>query len=228
MQSEFLHRTVLFMFFGLKSYLLTPSKRLRRWEVVLLVILAGAILCCSWLSWRQQQLASRMVRLHVIANSDSEDDQALKLRVRDAVLEQASAYLDGVSDVDQAAQVLGAHLEELSRAGQAVVEQQGYSYPVSATLETTHFPTKSYDEFALPAGDYRALRVVIGEGDGQNWWCVVFPTLCVSAASTWQDTAVSGGLTEDDVALMSGEEEGYVLRFKCLELWDKLQNMIGN
>ena len=210
----------------LKRYLLTPSTRLRRWEGVFLVMLAGLVLGCSWLSWRQQQLARRMVRLHVIANSDSEADQTLKLEVRDAVLAQAAGYLEGVSDVEQAAQVLSEHLEELSAVGQAVVDREGYSYPVAAALETTHFPTKTYESFALPAGDYRALRVIIGEGEGQNWWCVVFPTLCVSAASTWEDTAVSGGLTEDDVALMSGEEEGYVLRFKCLELWDKLKSCL--
>lgn len=209
-----------------KAYLLTPSTHLRWWEVFFLVTLAGLILGCSWLSWRQQQLAGRMVRLHVIANSDSEEDQALKLEVRDAVLEQAAGYLDGVSDVEQAALVLSEHLEELSAVGQVVVDREGYSYPVSAALETTHFPTKTYEDFALPAGDYQALRVIIGDGEGQNWWCVVFPTLCVSAASTWEDTAVSGGLTEDDVALMRGEEEGYVLRFKCLELWDRLRACI--
>lgn len=214
------------MFDRLKTYLFTPATRLHRWEGVFLAMLGVAVLCCSWLSWRQSDLASRMVRLHVIANSDSAEDQALKLQVRDAVLSRAADYLEGVGDVEQAARVLTDHLEELSLAGQAVVEAEGYAYTVRATLETTHFPTKTYESFALPAGEYRALRVVIGEGEGQNWWCVVFPTLCVSAASEWQDTAVSGGLTEEDVALMEGEEEGYVLRFKCLELWDKLKTKL--
>ena len=117
---------------------------------------------------------------------------------------------------------MGAHLAELAGAGQAVVRENGYDYAGRASLGTSHFPTKTYDGFALPAGDYRALRVTIGAGEGRNWWCVVFPTLCVSAASEWQDTAVSGGLSDEDVRLMGEEDEGYVLRFKCLELWDKL------
>ena len=134
----------------------------------------------------------------------------------------AAGYLENVSDVRAAEQVLGAHLAELAGAGQAVVREKGYDYAVRASLGTSHFPTKTYDGFALPAGDYRALRVTIGAGEGRNWWCVVFPALCVSAASEWQDTAVSGGLSGEDVRLMAEEDEGYVLRFKCLELWDKL------
>lgn len=212
------------MYNRVKTYLYTPVSKLHRWEVIFLVALAAAVLCCGWLSLRQSQLASRMVRLHVIANSDSAEDQSLKLLVRDAVLAEASGYLEGVEDAGQAAAVLEDHLTELAAAGQAVVEEQGYHYSVSATVDVSHFPTKSYDGFALPAGNYRALRVRIGDGAGQNWWCVVFPALCVAPASDWEDTAVSGGLTEEDVGLMSGTDEGYELRFKCLELWDRLVN----
>ncbi len=199
-----------------------PSKTLRRWECALLVLAAALTLFCSWLGGYRECLSGKLLRLHVVANSDSDADQALKLEVRDAVLDCAAGYLENVSDVRAAEQVLGAHLAELAGAGQAVVREKGYDYAVRASLGTSHFPTKTYDGFALPAGDYRALRVTIGAGEGRNWWCVVFPTLCVSAASEWQDTAVSGGLSDEDVRLMAEEDEGYVLRFKCLELWDKL------
>lgn len=199
-----------------------PSKTLRRWECALLVLAAALMLFCSWLGGYRECLSGKLLRLHVVANSDSDADQALKLEVRDAVLDCAAGYLENVSDVRAAEQVLGAHLAELAGAGQAVVREKGYDYAVRASLGTSHFPTKTYDGFALPAGDYRALRVTIGAGEGHNWWCVVFPTLCVSAASEWQDTAVSGGLSDEDVRLMAEEDEGYVLRFKCLELWDKL------
>ena len=199
-----------------------PSKTLRRWECALLVLAAALTLFCSWLGGYRECLSGKLLRLHVVANSDSDADQALKLEVRDAVLDCAAGYLENVSDVRAAEQVLGAHLAELAGAGQAVVREKGYDYAVRASLGTSHFPTKTYDGFALPAGDYRALRVTIGAGEGRNWWCVVFPTLCVSAASEWQDTAVSGGLSGEDVRLMAEEDEGYVLRFKCLELWDKL------
>lgn len=199
-----------------------PSKPLRRWECALLVLAAALTLFCSWLGGYRECLSGKLLRLHVVANSDSDADQALKLEVRDAVLDCAAGYLENVSDVRAAEQVLGAHLAELAGAGQAVVREKGYDYAVRASLGTSHFPTKTYDGFALPAGDYRALRVTIGAGEGRNWWCVVFPALCVSAASEWQDTAVSGGLSDEDVRLMAEEDEGYVLRFKCLELWDKL------
>lgn len=198
------------------------SKTLRRWECALLVLAAALTLFCSWLGGYRECLSGKLLRLHVVANSDSDADQALKLEVRDAVLDCAAGYLENVSDVRAAEQVLGAHLAEVAGAGQAVVREKGYDYAVRASLGTSHFPTKTYDGFALPAGDYRALRVTIGAGEGRNWWCVVFPALCVSAASEWQDTAVSGGLSDEDVRLMAEEDEGYVLRFKCLELWDKL------
>lgn len=204
------------------NYLTMPSKTLRRWECALLVLAAALTLFCSWLGGYRECLSGKLLRLHVVANSDSDADQALKLEVRDAVLDCAAGYLENVSDVRAAEQVLGAHLAELAGAGQAVVREKGYDYAVRASLGTSHFPTKTYDGFALPAGDYRALRVTIGAGEGRNWWCVVFPALCVSAASEWQDTAVSGGLSDEDVRLMAEEDEGYVLRFKCLELWDKL------
>ena len=211
----------------MKRYLLEPARRLKKWEVVFLVGCGALILLCGWLTQRQTAMASRMVRLHVVANSDSNGDQALKLQVRDAVLAEASSCLDGVSDVETAKQVLNAHLNELADVGAAVVQREGYSYPVSASLEWTHFPTKDYDGFSLPAGDYQALRIVIGDGAGHNWWCVVFPSLCVSAASEFVDTAVSGGLTEDDIGLMTEENEGYVLRFKCLEWFDMLKSRIA-
>lgn len=204
------------------NYLTMPSKTLRHWECALLVLAAALTLFCSWLGGYRECLSGKLLRLHVVANSDSDADQALKLEVRDAVLDCAAGYLENVSDVRAAEQVLGAHLAELAGAGQAVVREKGYDYAVRASLGTSHFPTKTYDGFALPAGDYRALRVTIGAGEGRNWWCVVFPALCVSAASEWQDTAVSGGLSDEDVRLMVEEDEGYVLRFKCLELWDKL------
>ena len=204
------------------DYLCTPTRALRRGEAVLLGLLGALVLVCGWLSGYQAKLSDRLVRLHVVANSDTEDDQALKLKVRDAVLTCAAGCLEQVHDADAAEQTLGAHLTDLAAAGQAVVCEEGYNYPVTASLGVSHFPTKSYDGFALPAGEYQALKVTIGAGEGHNWWCVVFPTLCVSAASEWQDAAVSGGLSDDEIKLMAEESDGYVLRFKCLELWDRL------
>ena len=103
-----------------------------------------------------------------------------------------------------------------------MVREEGYEYAVSASLEeNVWFPTKQYTDFALPQGSYTALRVVIGEGGGGNWWCVVFPPLCLgSVTETTEEAAALGDLSESDVALMTGEDEGYVVKFKAIELWE--------
>ena len=123
--------------------------------------------------------------------------------------------------MEEARAALSGHLGELARTGQETVEAAGYYYPVTASLEKCWFPTKEYDGFALPQGQYTALRVVLGEGAGRNWWCVVFPPLCLgSVTETTEEAAALGDLSESDVALMTGEDEGYVVKFKAIELWE--------
>ena len=135
------------------------SKTLRLWECALLLAFSLTLVTGVWAAGSQSALAGQVVRLHVIANSDSDADQALKLQVRDAVLSAAAPLLEGVSDQSQAEQVLSAHLQELADAGAAVVAYEGYSYPVAVSLEDCWFPTREYEDFALPAGTYRALRL---------------------------------------------------------------------
>ena len=203
------------------------TSRLRRWELAILLGLAVALLLGLFLEREQSELADCVLRLHVLANSDSQRDQALKLKVRDGVLAEADSILPRQADRDEVERILGANLERLAAAGAAVVAAEGYDYPVSASLQETWFPTKEYGEFALPAGRYRALRIVIGEGDGQNWWCVVFPPLCLGSVSeTAVQTALESGMTERQVALLTGESEGYVVKFKVLELWEQLKNSL--
>ena len=203
--------------------------RLRRWELALLLGTAIAALLGVWLDGVQSGLADKVVRLHVIANSDSEADQALKLQVRDAVLARAEGLVDAGADMEQVQGVLGGSLEQLARAGAQVVAREGYSYSVTASLEQdVWFPTKQYTDFSFPAGRYTALRIVIGEGRGRNWWCVVFPPLCLgSVTETVADRALEGGLTDREVALITGEDEGYVVKFKAVELWERLKAWSG-
>lgn len=189
--------------------------------------LLAAVLSGGWLEREQTELADSVIRLHVIANSDSREDQELKLAVRDQVLDAVEKlYPEGVGR-EEAQNILETSLLALARAGRAEVTRQGYDYPVTASLESCWFPTKEYGDFALPAGEYTALRVVIGEGGGQNWWCVAFPPLCVGAASETVDQAVSAGrFTREQGALLTREDEGYVLKFKALELWGGLQRVL--
>ena len=172
----------------------------------------------------QRSLSEKMIRLHVIANSDSEDDQTMKLLARDAVLTRAEAILRQASNREEAMEDLNAALPELERTA---YDACGGAYPVHAVLEMTEFPRKEYDGFALPAGEYMALRVIIGEGAGRNWWCVVYPPLCMASCTELEDTALRAGLDGDDVQLITEADSGYVLKFRAVELWERLRQWLG-
>ena len=209
----------------------TGSKRttLRRWELALLLGVAAAALWGVRLDGEQAALADKVVRLHVLANSDTQEDQALKLAVRDAVLAAADGVVPPGAELEEAEQALTQALPAIADAGARVVGEQGYSYPVTASLEhDVWFPTKEYTDFAFPAGEYTALRVTIGEGGGRNWWCVVFPPLCLgSVTENTAETALEGGLEDREVSLITGEDEGYLVKFRALELWNELTEKLG-
>lgn len=200
------------------------QNRLRRWELALLLGVALAALAGSWLDASQAALADRVLRLHVIANSDSAADQALKLAVRDRILAETEDLLAQGLTVEEARAALTERLGELAAAGAETVGENGYDYSVTASLEDgVWFPTKTYTDFALPAGNYTALRLVIGEGKGRNWWCVVFPPLCLGSVTEKVEETAAGALTKDQVALITGEDGGYVIKFKAVELWEQFK-----
>ena len=207
----------------MKTAVTRTRRTLRIVELALLLGTAVFLLTGAWALNIQRDLADRVVRLHVLANSDSEEDQALKLLVRDAVLERATALLEQTESRAEAEVLLRESLPELETIAEETVRANGYSYAVTAELEDTSFPTKEYDGFSLPAGEYLALRILIGEGAGQNWWCVVFPPLCTAASADVPETALAAGFTEDQVGLMTEEDSGYVLKFKAVEWWEQLK-----
>lgn len=190
-----------------------------RWELSLLLGVAAALLLGTWLSGQQNALAERVVRLHVIGASDSEEDQAAKLQVRDAVLAKAEPWLEGTTSQEEAMTILAEHLEELAQVGAAVS-----GTAVTASLEeNAWFPTKEYTDFALPAGYYSALKITLAEGGGRNWWCVVFPPLCMGSVSE-PVAQRAGNFSEDQIGLITGEKESYVVKFKAIELWDQFSD----
>lgn len=126
----------------------------------------------------QQHLAEEVLRFHVLANSDSMEDQELKLQVRDALLDYLKSQMPDGQDVDETTDWMRRHAEELQAVSEQTVTESGYDYPVSAAVTTCYFPEKRYGDVTFPAGNYRALRVEIGAADGHNWWCVLYPNLC--------------------------------------------------
>lgn len=171
----------------------------------------------------QRALAAKTVRLHVVANSDSEDDQAQKLRVRDTVVNTVAALTADCTNAAQARQTIGEHLGEIEAAAQETLRGENSDYRVRVSLGTEQFETRRYDTFTLPAGQYPALRVNIGAAEGKNWWCVVFPSLCMAATSdAVRQCAEVGGYDGAESALVTGGEERYVVRFKTLEWLQKL------
>jgi stage II sporulation protein R len=198
---------------------------LKKWELSLLLALCITLCTGVWAQGQQQALAAKMIRLHVIAESDTEADQNFKLRVRDRVLELLTPALEGVRDQAQAREVITRRLPELEAEALAMARASGRECQVSAELGLESYPTRAYDDFSLPAGEYMSLRVTLGEGEGQNWWCVVFPPLCLASV---EDSVDAGTLTDGDVSLITEEDTGYVLKFRLIELWEELKASLGD
>ncbi|MDR2421039.1 MAG: stage II sporulation protein R [Oscillospiraceae bacterium] len=194
--------------------------KFRNWELSFIAALLAALMFGSSVSREQAELSGKLIRLHVVANSDSERDQALKLRVRDAVLSSLSGHLSGVRDAGEARGVIYGQLAAAEDAALREIRASGLSCGVKASLREEDFPTREYDTFSLPAGRYTALRVEIGEGLGRNWWCVVFPPLCAPDAVE----TVAAILDEGEISLIT-EREGAVARFKCMELISKIKTL---
>lgn len=168
------------------------------------------------------QLPRDVVRLHVVANSNGAEDQAVKLLVRDAVLEEAARWYQGAGSMEEASSQLCTHLQSIAGAARQVLGEQGMGYSATAQMTEMYFPTRDYGDFRLPAGRYRTLRVTLGEGAGKNWWCVVFPSLCLPAAT--QEEALLT-LPEGERQVVEGGRDVQV-KLKAVELWESLREWL--
>ena len=195
-----------------------------RWIMwILLVFFTAMCLLSVETLWTQHRLAEKTIRLHVVANSDSAEDQAQKLQVRDAVLEKVAQITETCSDAASAKREIALYIDEIREAA-----QKETAYDVQVRLGTEQFETRYYDTFTLPAGEYPALRVNLGKAQGHNWWCVVFPSLCTAATSdALERTAAVGGFDSGETELIEGGEEAYELRFKSFEWLQALLNWIS-
>ena len=189
-------------------------------------ICAGAIGCllislCGFTA-RCEGISDRVLRLHVLAASDSAEDQAIKLKVRDAILAEADGLLDGVMNTALAESMLTDALPKIQQIAERVLVQNGVDDAVSVELCDAYFHTRQYEHITLPAGEYRALRVVIGEGEGQNWWCMVFPPMCLSSAC---ETDWNGILTQEQTGIIT-DPARYEVRFKVVEWMAQLREWV--
>lgn len=201
------------------------QKRIRKWELAL--CLAFICTCLAGLAGFASdcaQVREDVLRLHVIAHSDSEEDQALKLRVRDAVLEAGSLLFDGSTTVQSAKEKLEREVEALTFAAETEISRSGKTYPVTVKFINEYFMTRVYEQedgqnVTLPAGEYSAIQVIIGDGAGQNWWCVMFPPLCLPAAQPRGNTDAYFG----EEARIVEQSPQYEPRFKVVEWYEQLR-----
>ena len=202
--------------------------KFKKVEITFFAALAVTFICTFALARQQENISNKLIRLHVVAHSDGEDDQALKLRVRDAVLDALAAPMSGVASRSDGLRVIGDNLAAAEDVALREIAASGYEYGVAALLTRENFPTRAYDTFTLPAGAYETLRVVIGDGAGQNWWCVIYPPLCRDAVTEDLGGDDADGLTEDEVRLISGGDTGAVaVRFRVLEVVAKVRQWLG-
>jgi stage II sporulation protein R len=165
----------------------------------------------------------KILRLHVIANSDSDTDQSLKLAVRDTVLKNLGEKLSGCADRFEAETIAENKKEELCTAAEETLRQGGSDDDVRIEIGKEYYPTRIYEGVRLPAGTYNSLRVIIGKGAGHNWWCVLFPVLCTSSASEPNEEFTDAGFTPGQIKVLTETEKPkYVLKFKILEFFGSL------
>lgn len=170
-------------------------------------------LCCD-------DLRDNLLRLHIIANSDSTDDQNIKLAVRDAILESSVDIFKDCSSVDDAIEVAKSQVQVFNGIANNVLRNADFNYEANTTVEEQYFNTRTYDDFTLPAGNYNSLVINLGDSQGKNWWCVVFPCVCVPSAT---DSDLSDSVPEKAVSTAENAEK-YKIKFKTVEIYEEIKN----
>jgi len=187
------------------------------------IVVAILFSICSFAK-TSEEIRSDVLRLHVIANSDTSVDQNLKLRLRDYILQEGKDIFNGSVNVENAVDKIEPVLPELEKSAKAFVNQAGFDYDVKISLSNEYFTTRTYETVTLPAGKYLALRVVIGSGEGHNWWCVMFPPMCVPAADKKDE--IENVFSEKEIKLVESKPK-YEPRFKVVEIYEQLKDIIS-
>ena len=194
--------------------------------ITLTFLLAIAFDSLSLFQKECREIQEDVRRLHILANSDSEEDQAVKLKVRDRILLESGELFNTVGDKSSAQEKAAENTDKVEQIAKEVLAEEGFSYPVTAKVTRQFFDTRVYDGFTMPAGWYDSLQVILGEGEGRNWWCVLYPPLCISAAEKTQEK-LEENFTEGERQVLESEPE-YEVRFFIVELAGKSGNWLGS
>ena len=178
----------------------------------------------SAFSYRCSEIRSNVIRLHIIANSDTEADQDIKLKVRDAILQESASIFDGSVNIENASDKIIPELEHIENIANKIIEINKRNYKAEASLVYEYFDTRTYnDSVTLPAGKYLALKVELGESEGKNWWCVMFPSLCLPAAEKSGYENINQVFENDELNIIQDKSK-YEVRFKIIELLESLKS----
>ena len=165
-----------------------------------------------------ENIQNNVLRIHIIANSDSEKDQSLKLKVRDEILSECSYLFEDTENMSETISIAKENLSLIENIAKRVIKENGFFYDVSCEVVKMDFDTKEYENFTMPKGFYNAIRIKIGKADGKNWWCVMYPPLCVPAVS---ETEISEYLSDEEIDIITNPDK-YEVRFKCVEIYEKI------
>ncbi len=169
-----------------------------------------------------ERISDDVFRLHILANSDNEEDQQLKLKVRDAVLKKGQNVFTDCSSLEEIIASCESNIDLFEETATECIKENGYNYSVNAYVDKEYFNTREYEEITLPSGIYNALKIEIGEAKGHNWWCVMFPAICLSAVS---DSEMNNILDEEEIDLINSDNK-FELRFKIVEIYEKIKSKI--
>ena len=199
---------------------------MKRIEKAIIIALMFSVIVGSFSAFASEcnNIRSSVLRLHILANSDSAEDQALKLKVRDRILSETGILFQNANNLSNAEDRVSESLDFVKQIAADEIQKQGYHYEVSAELCNMFFNTREYDGVTLPAGRYDAMRVTIGEAKGQNWWCVLYPPMCIPAAQPTQE--LNDVLNESEMEIVTAEPK-YEIRFACVELFERLKEVLA-
>lgn len=200
--------------------------KVRTAEAAILLGMAVSVFCAGFCGFAEnyRDITQTVFRLHILANSDSDTDQGIKLKVRDAVLEENSGIFEDCLSAGEAAASALEHMDEIKRTAERVLAENGADYGAECEVEKIKFDDRIYGSMTMPAGEYLALRITLGEAKGKNWWCVMFPPLCLPAVS---GDAAEEVFSPEELELLE-DHESYECRFYFLELLNRLGEKLGD